>query len=343
MKKHLIAAAVAAAVAVPAMAQNVSVYGTLEMGLEKNKSTANVSTTTVESHEFVSNRLGFRGEEDLGGGMKAFFRLESGLNTSDGSAGSAGGNNNLLFDRGAEIGLTGAFGRIAIGKLDHNGIENNEISIHGNRGLASSTVELDSRASDLNDTISYTTPAIMGLSLNVMATPKDNGAAGRATADAAGASVASVHDGVTSMQIAGTVGGVGLKLGNGTYKETGAAGFGAAGTKTKVTGFSAQYDFGSVNTSLLYQRQDNPGATADRKYTAISAAVPLGSGLTALFTYSTLDYNDLAVGDVKAMVASIKKDLSKRTAVYGMYRTSNPGDPALVTANTLGAYLSTSF
>ena len=336
MKKHLIAAAVAAAVAVPAMAQNVSVYGTLEMGLEKNKSTANVSTTTVESHEFVSNRLGFRGEEDLGGGMKAFFRLESGLNTSDGSAGSAGGNNNLLFDRGAEIGLTGAFGRIAIGKLDHNGIENNEISIHGNRGLASSTVELDSRASDLNDTISYTTPAIMGLTLNVMATPKDNGPAGRAGADAAGASVASVHDGVTSMQIAGTVGGVGLRLGNGTVKE-------AAGTKTKVTGFSAQYNFGSVNTSLLYQRQDNPAGTADRKYTAISAAVPLGSGLTALFTYSTLDYDGLAVGDVKAMVASIKKDLSKRTAVYGMYRTSNPGDPALVTANTLGAYLSTSF
>jgi hypothetical protein len=69
----------------------------------------------------------------------------------------------------------------------------------------------------------------MGLTLNVMATPKDNGAAGRASGNAAGDSIASIHDGVTSMQIAGTVGGVGLKLGNGTYKETGAVGFGAAG------------------------------------------------------------------------------------------------------------------
>ncbi len=343
MKKHLIAAAVAAAVAVPAMAQNVSIYGTLEVGLENNKSTANVTTLSSESHEYVSNRLGFRGEEDLGGGMKAFFRLESGLNVTDGTAGSSGGATNTLFDRGAEIGLMGAFGRIAVGKLDHNGIENNEISIHGNRGLGSSTVELDSRASDLNDTFSYTTPAFSGITVNIMATPKDNGAAGVAGANANGANVASVHDGVTSMQIAGTLAGVNFKLGNGTYKETGAVGFGAAGTKTKVTGFSAQYDFGAVNTSLLYQRQDNPVAIADRKYTAISAGIPLGSGLTALFTYSTLDYEGLAVGDVKAMVASIKKDLSKRTAVYGMYRSSNPGDPALVTATTVGAYLSTSF
>jgi len=343
MKKHLIAAAVAAAVAVPAMAQNVSVYGTLEVGLEKNKSTAGVNTSSVESHEFVSNRLGFRGEEDLGGGLKAFFRLESGLNTSDGTAGSSGGATNTLFDRGAEIGFSGAFGRVSVGKMDHNGIENNEISLHGNRGLASSTVELDSRASDLNDTISYTTPSFSGLTLNLMVTPKDNGAAGVAGANAAGVNVASVHDGVTSAQIAGTVGGVGVKLGTGTYKETGAVGFGAAGTKTKVTGLSVQYDFKVVNTSVLYQRQDNPGATVDRKYTAFTAAVPLGSGITALLTYATLNYDNSVNDDTKSMIASLKKDLSKRTALYGMYRSTNPGNPAQVTATTLGAYLSTSF
>jgi predicted porin len=336
MKKHLIAAAVAAAVAVPAMAQNVSVYGTLEVGLEKNRTTAAVSSTSVESHEFVSNRLGFRGEEDLGGGLKAFFRLESGLNTSDGTAGSAAGGTNTLFDRGAEIGLAGAFGRIAVGKLDHNGIENNEISLHGNRGLGAATVEVANRASDLNDTISYTTPAFMGLTLNLMATPKDNGAAGIAGANAAGDSVVAAHDGVTSAQVAGTVGGIGVKLGTGTYKEP-------AGTKTRVTGFSAQYDFKSFNASVLYQTQDNPLAVADRRYTAVTAAIPLGAGLTGILTYATLDVNATATGDEKNIIATIKKDLSKRTALYGMYRSSNPGAAGLTTATTLGAYLSTSF
>ena len=331
MKKHLIAAAVAAAVAVPAMAQNVSIYGTLEMGLEKNKTTAAspVTTSSLETHEFVSNRLGFRGEEDLGGGLKAHFRLESGLSTTDGTAGGA----NSFFSRGAEIGLTGAFGRVAFGKLDHNGIENNEISIHGNIGLANATVEAGSRASDLNDTISYTTPAVMGLTINVMATPKDNAALAATTV---AGNDATTHDGVTSFQIAGTLGGIALKLGSGTIKED-------DGTKTRATGFSAQYNFGSVNTSLLYQSQDNPGATADRKYTAITAAIPLGAGLTASLTYATLDVEATANGDLKNIIASIKKDLSKRTALYGMYRSTNPGDANLVTGNTLGAYLSTSF
>ncbi len=331
MKKHLIAAAVAAAVAVPAMAQNVSVYGTLEVGLEKNKTTAAspVTTSSVESHEFVSNRLGFRGEEDLGGGLKAHFRLESGIDTTNGTSGA-----NSFFSRGAEIGLTGAFGRVAVGKLDHNGIENNELSIHGNIGLANATVEAGGRASDLNDTISYTTPAFMGLTLNVMATPKDNARLAATTTAADDNTV--THDGVTSLQIAGTVGGVGIKLGTGTIKED-------AGTKTKVTGLSAQYNFGAVNTSFLYQRQDNPQGTADRRYTAITAAIPLGAGLTASLTYATLDVDATATGDLKNIIASIKKDLSKRTALYGMYRTTNPGDANLVTGNTLGAYLSTSF
>jgi len=332
MKKHLIAVAVAAAVAVPAMAQNVTVYGTLELGLEKNKTTVAgaASTTSLESAEFVSNRFGVRGEEDLGGGLKAHFRLESGASTTDGTNGTA----NAFFDRGAEIGLTGAFGRLAFGKLDHNGIENNEISLHGNRGLGHSSVEASGRASDLNDTISYTTPAVMGLTVNVMVTSKDNAAGAAQTIGGGGE--ATTHDGVTSVQVAGTVGGVGLKLGSGTIKED-------AGTKTKVTGFSAQYNFGSVNTSLLYQSQDNPAGTADRKYTALTAAVPLGAGLTAIFTYANLDVDATSDGDRKIMIGTIKKDLSKRTALYAMYRTENPGDANLVTANTLGAYLSTSF
>lgn len=329
MKKHIIAAAVAAAVAVPAMAQNVSVYGTLEVGLEKNKTTAAVSTSTVETHEYVSNRLGFRGEEDLGGGLKAHFRLESGLDTTNGTSGL-----NSFFSRGAEIGLSGAFGRIAVGKLDHKGIEDNEISLHNNIGLANATVEIASRASDLNDTFSYTTPAIGGVTLNVMFTPKDNAAGTAATAAQDVNTV--THDGVSSMQLAGTLGGVAFKLGTGTLKED-------AGTKVRVTGLSAQYDFGAVNTAVLYQRQDNVVGTADRRYTAITAAIPLGSGLTGMLTYATLDVDATSTGDLKNVIASIKKDLSKRTALYGMYRTSNPGDANLVTATTAGVYLSTSF
>jgi len=335
MKKHIIAAAVAAAVAAPAMAQNVSIFGVLEVGMENNKTTAGASTATMESHEFTSNRLGFRGEEDLGGGMKAFFRLEAGLDVTDGGAG--GSTNNTFFNRGAEVGLSGGFGRISFGKQDHNGIENNESSLVGNRGLfgASSVtttpeVEMGARASDLNDTVSYTTPAFNGITFNAMFTPNDNGGSTfRGT-------TATTHAGVSSYQLAGSVSGVNFKLGGGTLKEQ-------AGTKINVRGGSASYTFGSITAAVAMQSQDNPGATADAKESILSATVALGNGLTAGAAYSSLDVDDTSTGDFKTTMLMLKKDLSKRTAVTGMYRSSDPGQSGLQAAKTTGVYVTHSF
>jgi len=338
MKKHLIAVAVAA-LAVPAMAQNVSIYGTLEAGMESNRSTAGVNTSTMESHEFVSNRLGFRGEEDLGGGIKAFFRLESGLNLTDGAAGAS--TNSTLFSRGAEIGLSGGFGRVSLGKLDHNGIENNESSIVGNRGLFGAAnpttttvaVEADGRASDLNDTISYTTPAFNGITLNVMFTPNDNGGT---TYSGFSSGAATNHAGVTSYQIAGSVSGVNFKLGGGTLKEL-------AGTKINVRGGSLSYDFGGVTAAVAVQQQDNPAGTNDASESIISATMPLGNGLTIGAAYASLDIDNTVTGDYKSTMLMLKKDLSKRTAVLAMYRSADPGQASLTAAKTSGVYVSHSF
>lgn len=112
MKKHLIAAAISAAVAVPALAQ-VTVYGTIDtsvVSVNKVGTTdqTSVTQTAVQSSQWTTNRIGFRGEEDLGGGMKASFGMESGHN-SDSAAAFTMGN------RGSFVGLTGGFGSIRIG------------------------------------------------------------------------------------------------------------------------------------------------------------------------------------------------------------------------------------
>ena len=75
MKKHLIAAAVAAAVAVPAVAQ-VTVYGLFDAAYTDIKTTTAAAVTTktndyVDSGRMSGSRLCFRGAEDLGGGLKA--------------------------------------------------------------------------------------------------------------------------------------------------------------------------------------------------------------------------------------------------------------------------------
>jgi predicted porin len=331
MKKHLIAAAVAGALAVPAMAQ-VTVYGTLELGIENTSGAA--EHTRMDSHEFVSNRLGFRGEEDLGGGMKATFRLETGLNTSEGDAGTT----NSFFNRGAEIGLSGGFGSVRLGKLDHAGIEGNDDLLLGNLGLGANEVELGAGtqafASDVDDTVSYTTPAMGGFTLNLTHTIADNGTAGHT----AGGDTFT-HNGITSYQLAGKVGALAVKLGGGEAKNTAANG----GTTVKVLGGSARYDLGVAAVSAFYQKQDNPDGTADATNYMVSVRAPLGGGLDAGGFYERFDIADTDNGDITTMGLMVQKALSKRTSVYGLYRIADPKAANTDSTKTLGFYVGHSF
>ena len=71
MKKSLIALAVLGAVAGVAQAQtNVTIYGTVDAGITKTKN----QTTAINSGD--NNKIGFKGSEDLGGGLKAIFQIE---------------------------------------------------------------------------------------------------------------------------------------------------------------------------------------------------------------------------------------------------------------------------
>ena len=66
----------------------------------------------VQSGGLVGSRLGFKGSEDLGRGMKAFFTLESGLNLDEGVINQSG----LVFGRQAQVGLSGSFGSVSLGR-----------------------------------------------------------------------------------------------------------------------------------------------------------------------------------------------------------------------------------
>jgi predicted porin len=313
MKKHLIAAAVAGALAVPAMAQ-VTVYGIIEMGYEQNDPGAGSSTSSIESNEFNSSRFGLRGEEDLGGGMKAFFRLESGLDATNGTDGS------VMFDRGAEVGISGGFGSVAFGKLDHAGIEGNELSLIYNVGLGDGSVETG-EASDVNDTVRYVTPSMGGVTLNVTHTPKDNGGAS--------------HEGITSYQLAGSLAGMKFKLGGGEVKH--------AADKEKVMGVAASYDFGMAAASVLYQKQDNPAGSNDAENTIVNVSFPIGSGMKVMGQYETLDVDGGDASDSTTTAIALEKALSKRTSVYGLYRVIDPKASGSDNQSTLGAYIKHSF
>ena len=95
---------------------NVTVYGSIDGGLrhETNVDPEGNSDTTMSSNgTFRSNRLGFRGSEDIGGGNKVNFVLEMGFNSGTGALNNT---NNVIFQREAHVGMSGAWGALDVGR-----------------------------------------------------------------------------------------------------------------------------------------------------------------------------------------------------------------------------------
>lgn len=102
-----------------AMAQgSVQVYGIVDSGVLRvtNADAAGNAVTKVPSLTgSLPSRIGFRGTEDLGNGVQAFFVLENGLSLDTGSAGQGG----RLFGRAAQVGLKGAWGTLTLGRQNN--------------------------------------------------------------------------------------------------------------------------------------------------------------------------------------------------------------------------------
>jgi predicted porin len=117
MKKSLLALAVLGAFAGAAQAQSaVTIYGSFDGGVRyrTNVNAAGDNLTTMGSTgTYNSNRIGFKGVEDLGGGLNAHFTLETGFNTGTGALNNA---NNQLFERTASVGLGGTWGAVDFGR-----------------------------------------------------------------------------------------------------------------------------------------------------------------------------------------------------------------------------------
>lgn len=108
MKKNLVALALLGTFASSAYAQSsVTIYGTVDVGVSKTSN----ATTAVGRRD--NNRLGFKGVEDLGGGLKALFQLEI---RYDPDTGTNEGGSRPLFQGQSRVGLQGVFGTVRLGR-----------------------------------------------------------------------------------------------------------------------------------------------------------------------------------------------------------------------------------
>lgn len=109
----LIGAATTTLISTAAPAQsNVTVYGVLDQYLGRTTAKGGDSKTSLDSGGLMASRLGFRGTEDLGGGLKANFLIEHGFSADTGAAADTARS----FNRASWLGLSGNFGELRLGR-----------------------------------------------------------------------------------------------------------------------------------------------------------------------------------------------------------------------------------
>jgi len=302
MKKSLLALAVLTAVTGAASAQSsVTLYGKVDLGLVIDSGAAAGKSIRLSSGVTGGSRIGFKGVEDLGGGMKAAFQLETGY-CADSAAGApnfcTGGNN--FMGRQAHGDLTGAFGALSAGRQYSLGFSNLSTIDPFGTGYAGQVNNIvDPSGIRLNNSVTYSTPNVGGLTASAevaFGEQTGNWEANRETG--AGLTYASgpAYVGFTFYDVSNSSG---------------------TGATRKNYLFGGTYDFGVVKVHALAQKSSGP-ATLDVLDIMAGVTVPLAGG-SLMASY--IHHNDRTAADKDANQLGIGYNypLSKRTAIYSAY------------------------
>lgn len=315
MKKHLIAAAVAAAVAAPAMAQNVTVYGVLDVGYA-NTDTSNTTgiNTNVTSQSGNGNMgtsvIGLKGTEDLGGGVKVGFDVQGELHANSGGGSGVSAGSGFAFNRQSWVSIGSAsMGTLKVGRTGTWADQNYSGSAMGfNFFLPSGSAR--SETVKVAGITEYTLPTLVK-GVEVM--------------------VQSRNAQVDASQGAGSSGfSYGLKYAEGpitaAYGITNGNDANARDAETSV--LSVGYNFGFASATLVRLVNEIQGATAtnaDTNSTSLGVSVPLSGGMTLVGNYENFQDKQSVNTDYKRFGLAVKKDLSKRTSVFAAYKSQDTG------------------
>jgi predicted porin len=293
MKKSLIALAVLGSVAGMAQAQSsVSVYGVADAVLHKDKE----ASAALTSGGVSGSRLGFKGTEDLGGGLKANFLLEHGFKIDTGKQGEEGAS----FNRQAYVGLSGGFGEFKLGRIwtaydDISGATNPVFDsvLSPNNSVWAST----GYAANPSNGIYYASPAMGGVS-GAFSTNLKEGTGNQSNAFHVKYEGGPVYAGV-AYQVDKTATG-----------------------DTKFTRVNGSYDLGAAK--LLAGYGNVKAGSVKTTDLSFGADVPLGANLVLSAGYASSKTD--GAERLSGLGLGVAYSLSKRTTVYGGFLdTKNTG------------------
>ncbi len=290
MKKSLIALAVAGAFAAPAFAatSNVDVYGHLSIAVQDT----DASGVDLDLVDNVS-RIGFKGAEDLGGGLKALWQIEQQINATSANNTALGGSGL----RNTFVGLAGGFGtvvmgrhdtpyKMATGKYDIFGDTIGDYNAGRLDGVSLINNVHDARASNA---IAYIAPAMGGLTL-------------------AGAIVTSMDQ----LDMGETVDAISLAAMYGNGPLTVDFAYQDVDSFSAAWKLGAGYKFGDTKLGFVYEDSDD---AQDQQGWLINAAHAMGP-ITLKAQYGQVEVGN---ADQDQLVLGADYSLSKRTTAYFVY------------------------
>lgn len=310
MQKKLIALAIAGLVSAPAFAQsNVTIYGVADAAVGFGGHGDNDFSGIVNG-VLSGSRIGFKGAEDLGNGLKAVFTLEQGFDIGTGVS-SPGVGGDSTFSRQALVGLSGSFGTVSLGRQYAPGY------FFGYDAVASASVGPQSILS-VNGGMSITPNSAARWDNSVAYTGSFSGLTARAiySMKAVETSVSPEDDDAygLSLDYANgplSVGGVYQVLQNDVEDQ-------------EEWGIGAGYDFGVVKVLGSYQAVDGLGFAngAEADLWQVGVVVPVGKAGNVHFAYGEYDRDDLNNAGAESYTLAYTHALSKRTTAYVAYNNT---------------------
>jgi predicted porin len=335
MKKTLVTLAAFAATGVFAQS-SVTIYGAVDASYNyahADLATGGQSKTFMGNSNLGSSVLGFMGSEDLGGGLRAIFKLESGLandsgtgkgtntnNQASGVASAVAGAQGIVFQRRSYVGLSGDFGELQVGRQYVNMFAGVQAAVDpfATLGPADSTqmaLMLGSwktksyTAVSASNMIGYATPTLAGFSANLQYFMGENTSGAANSDDGTGYSATGQY---TKGPVFVSVGQQQTKYVAGDYL---------------LRGLSASYNFGLAKIAYTYTHEElNVGAKPKNDANLIGVTVPFGAAnFKASYIHAT---NTLSGADQGGDLYGIGIDyaLSKRTLAYAAYGTIKNSD-----------------
>jgi predicted porin len=308
MKKSVLALAVLGTLAASAFAQSsVTIYGIVDAGITYDSgSSAAGSVVRMDSGIQSGNRLGFKGTEDLGGGMSALFVLENGFTIANGALGQGG----LLFGRQSYVGVGNRIGQVRVGRQYTPGyVALRDLIDPMADGFAGAGNRLMLTGSTrLNNTLDFITSENLG-GFYGEAQYSFGGVAGNSK----GSSGQAIGAGYTGGPVSGKL----------TY-QTAYDALGVNATRNLLLG--GTYDFGPVKAHLGYGTNKDD-ATLDTRDWLAGVTVPFGAN-TFLASYIRKTDRRNANADANMISLAYTYALSKRTNVYTSFARLANGNAA---------------